>query len=216
MAKNAPIQCPVCNEVMKSPQGLHGHLRFKHDIWDEELDRVFEQAQKNHVVLESESGGKGQSGDSSPTGSPQAPSLDVQESLETMLARIGGMREALKEHDRSSKLFGLVTIQRDEGPNEALEALDEMEMVVRERMGTGSTDEDLRRKVVNSLDEMEGLVECRRQREVIEEKFSGERAEQRIEKLDRREASIRKRVRQEWGVGMPLEDLPESDPVTNK
>lgn len=217
MGKDAAIRCPICNSVMKSPQGLHGHLRFKHDIWDDELDRVFEQAQKNHVVAESEVKDEDEpvpQGDSSPTEPPQAPSLDRRESLETMLSRIEGLREELKKHDRSS--FWPDWIQRDEGPKEALEALDEIEMVVRERLGTGKADDGLRRKVVNSLDAMENLVECRRQREVMEDKFDGERAEQRIEKLDSREASIRSHVRQEWDVGTPIEDLPEADPVSSR
>jgi len=219
MGKNAHIQCPICNSVMKSPQGLHGHLRFKHDIWDDELDRVFEQAQKNHVVAESEERQESESvtgGDSAPTEPPQAPSLDHKESLETMLSRIEGLREELETHDRSESFFGIIPVRRDEGPKEALEALDEMEMVVRERLGTGKADDGLRRRVDNSLDEMGSLVECRRQREAIQKKFSGERAEKRVQKLDRREASIRSHVRQEWDVGTPIEDLPDADPVTEQ
>jgi len=220
MAKNRPIRCPVCNEVMKSPQGLHGHLRFKHDIWDDELDRIFEQAQRNHMVSEAEleesRNGSTQDDDTSDSTGPQPSSTGGQKSLETMLARIEELREELSQYDRSQTFLGLFTVRRDEGPKEALQALDEMEMVVRERLGTGETDDDLRRKVVNTLDKMEGLVKCRRQRDAIEQKFSGGRAEQRVEKLDRREASIRKHVRQEWGVGTPLEDLPERDPVAAK
>jgi hypothetical protein len=133
---------------------------------------------------------------------------------DSRLERMESIRNGLDRLDRSTA-FGPFEISRDEGCQEAMEALDEIEMEVRERLGASDPDRELRRRVDESLDQMAALVRCREQREAISEKFSGERAEERVERLDRKEAEIRSHVREEWGVGKPKEQLSSDDPVSD-
>lgn len=229
------IRCPVCGDDFSQPQGLHGHLRFSHELSGDELDEVYERAQQqDHFDFV-----EGEADDAEGVGSEQEPEEqpEPEESVqerpdpsteesagpsrgfdwERRLARMDEIREALKGLDQSTTWFpGTLDIQtgRDEGAAEAMEALDEIEMEVRERLGMSDSDEELRERVDESLDQMEGLVRCREQRKTIKEKFSGEKAEQRVNRLDRKEAEIRAHVRSEWGVGKSAEQLDVSDPVT--
>lgn len=231
------IRCPVCNDKFKQPQGLHGHLRFSHNIYGDELDEVYEKAQtEEYMEFEGEGEGEtsapadaggGAAERGSPSDEPESRGLPnwrnveddekaVSEAFdwESRLDRMQEIREQIESMDGSIRL-GPFSINQDEGCTEALEALDEIEMEVRERLGASDPDRELRRKVDESLDQMAGLVRCRRQRKAIEEKFSGDKADRRINRLDDKEAEIRAHVRNEWDVGKPTEDLSSSDPVAS-
>jgi hypothetical protein len=133
------------------------------------------------------------------------------------------IRASLKRLDRSEDrweseggIFGSTFGRKveDEGCREALKALDDIEMEVRERLGASDADPELRSRVDESLEQLEALVRCREQREAIAEKFSGqEGAQERIDRLDKREVEIRLHVRRQWDAGKPTEELDEEDPV---
>lgn len=233
------IRCPVCGDTFKQPQGLHGHLRFSHNLYGDELDEVYEKAQSQEYVEFDDEGGAGEAdvqeqssssrrvpasgqnsgstekdrerGESGPVDDERAVSGAFD--WDSRLERMESLRNGLDRLDRSNSFLGIETT-RDEGCREAMEALDEIEMEVRERLGASDPDRELRRRVDESLDEMAALVRCREQREAIDEKFSGGRAEKRIERLDKKEAEIRAHVRQEWNVGKPTEKLKSTDPVS--
>lgn len=40
------VTCPICKDEFKDLRGLNGHLRFKHDLEGEELDRVYGKAKE--------------------------------------------------------------------------------------------------------------------------------------------------------------------------
>jgi hypothetical protein len=232
------IRCPVCDDKFKQPQGLHGHLRFSHNIYGDELDEVYEKAQTEEYMEFEDEGEEGQTSapadgeDSttegrSPSDEPESRTLPDWRNVEddekavseafdwtSRLDRMQEIREQIEGMDESVRL-GPFNITRDEGCAEALEALDEIEMEVRERLGASDPDRELRQKVDESLDQMAGLVRCRRQRQAIEEKFSGDKADRRSNRLDEKEAEIRAHVRNEWGVGKPTDKLSSSDPVAS-
>jgi hypothetical protein len=232
------IRCPVCGDTFKQPQGLHGHLRFSHNLHGDELDEIYEKAQsQEYMDFDDEGGRVGEKGQEQPYSRPMPASepqsgpteqdrkrgesgpVDDEGAVsgafdwDSRLERMASLRNGLDRLDRSTSL-GPFSISRDEGCQEAMEALDEIEMEVRERLGASDSDRELRSRVDESLDRMAALVRCREQREAIKEKFSGERAEQRIDRLDRKEAEIRAHVREEWNVGKPTEKLSSSDPVS--
>ena len=78
--------------------------------------------------------------------------------------------------------------------------LDEIETEFREKMDSDQGRE-LRKVVDKTLDQMDVFVRCRKHRREIKAKFSGEKADRRIQRLDDREAKIRSYVRKEWDVG---------------
>lgn len=247
------IQCPVCGDRFEQPQGLHGHLRFSHNLYDDELDEVYERAQspeymefeggKEDVDQESsgsatsiqeetepdEEEGQSELEDLPGTRGEEARAkrriespVDDEEAVsevfdwEERLNRMDNLRADLEDLDRSYDGWlgmGKIKDKTDEGCVEALEALDEIEMEVREKLGASEQDRELRRRVDQSLEKMKELVRCREQRQVIEERFEGEKAEKRIQRLDDREAKIRTHVRDEWDVGKPTENLDDVDPV---
>lgn len=129
------------------------------------------------------------------------------------LEHVEELREGIQSQSRSMHFLGVV-IQRDEGCEEAVEALDEIEMQVRERMASGEEDRELLRKVDQSLEAMERLIRCREQRDTIDERFKGEKARQRVAKLDRKEAEIRAEIRSAWEVGTAPDQLRDTDPVS--
>lgn len=194
-----PVDCPICNAELGTPQALHGHLRFAHDIREDELEQVYAQA------LEDQNRKRGEDGDQAdlPLGAGASDNAPSEVSAETSstdgtpkttLSRIEGLRGDLNSLDG----FQAST---------ALQALDQIEMVVRERVGTGKADEALMRKVVDSLEWIANLVECRRQRTVIEQKFDGEKAKSRVERLEIREAEIRSHLRKAWDLELPAKDF---------
>lgn len=40
------LTCPECKETFQDGRGLHGHLRFKHDIYGEQLEKHMERAKE--------------------------------------------------------------------------------------------------------------------------------------------------------------------------
>lgn len=220
------IRCPVCGDEFSQPQGLHGHLRFSHNLHGDELDEVYEKAQSQEYVEFDEEGEPDVEAEAEPEHKREdrergeSGPVDDEEAVsgafdwDSRLERMESLRNGLDRLDRSKSIFGIETT-RDEGCKEAMEALDEIEMEVRERLGASDPDRELRRQVDESLDQMAALVRCREQREAISERFSGERAEERVQRLDRKEAEIRAHVRREWNVGKPTEQLKSSDPVSD-
>jgi len=243
------IRCPVCGDKFEQPQGLHGHLRFSHNLAGDELDEIYERAQSQEYMefLEEGEDSPNQPEEGEPEGvvspkekdegvetetpvSPRAPEAEAEKERRPLrpeeerqvseafdwqarLDRMDGLRSELEDLDRSKEIF-LFQVSRDEGCAEAMEALDEIEMEVREQIGASEQDAELREAVDESLDQMESLVRCRQQREAIKERFDGEKAERRVQRLDEREAKIRAHVRGEWDVGKPMEKLHQDDPVS--
>lgn len=228
------IACPICEDKFKQPQGLHGHLRFSHQLQGDELDEVYERAQtEEHFDFtdEDETEEAEDEGNESEE-VPDLPPVDDEEAVagafdwEARLDRMEGLREDLNRLERSSgwfdsdyrkptflKAVGIVQGQQDEGVREAKDALDEIEMEVRERLGASEEDRQLRKRVDDSLNAMDAMVRCREQREAIEEKFSGEEAEKRVQRLDEKEVEIRAEIRKTWDAGKPTQALEPNDPV---
>lgn len=213
------LECPVCGDTFERPQALNGHMRFSHrDLDDDELEELYEEAKEKSYYVEEQGQGEGQTQDVETRPAPeqtstagpsgQGASFDWEQRLE----RLEDLRSAVEDIDESFSPFG-VEIRRDEGCREALEALDEIEMEVRERLGASEKDPRLRKRIDESLEQIAGLVRAREQREAIEERFSGEKAERRVERLNNREAEIRKHIRDEWGAGKPIGELKDEDPV---
>lgn len=233
------IRCPVCGDDFSQPQGLHGHLRFSHELSGDELDEVYERAQQQDHFDFVEDEGSEDGGEPSEEEQPESLSVDSGSSdrspaqerrgsssafdWERRLDRMDEIRASLKRLDRSEDrweseggIFGSTFGRKveDEGCREALKALDDIEMEVRERLGASDADPELRSRVDESLEQLEALVRCREQREAIAEKFSGqEGAQERIDRLDKREVEIRLHVRRQWDAGKPTEELDEEDPV---
>jgi len=231
------VRCPLCGDTFDRPQALHGHLRFSHDLRDRELDEVYERAQSDEYIdfpEEDESGDEGEAEDLELTGSPGPPEADEEGSSEEegeavarafdWEARLGHMEELrsdLNSLDRSREPTGLESFfgksgVRDEGVHECLEALDEMEVEVRERLGMSTVDRNLQRQVDRTLDKINELVRCREQREALEQKFSDRAGTpDRVARLDDKEKEIREHVRGLWDAGKPPEDLDAEDPVAD-
>jgi hypothetical protein len=232
------IQCPVCGDKFKQPQGLHGHLRFSHKLEGDELEEVYQRAQnEDHFDFtddEEEAEKQVKEGETETEGTKilDLPSVDDEEAVseafdwEARLDRMENLRGELDRLDRSTGAFeyadesrsaGVITgffgRTRDEGVEEARDALNEIEMEVRERLGASEEDRQLRKRVDASLEWVDALVRCREQRETINERFDGEEADQRVERLDTKETDIRKRIRETWDAGKPTEALDQSDPV---
>jgi hypothetical protein len=143
------VQCPLCGDTFDRPQALHGHLRFSHDLRDRELDEVYERAQSDEYVdfPEEETGGEGGAEGADSTEQPEADEQEVAEEdgeavarafdWEARLAQMDELRSNLNRLDQSR---GPTTLEsffgkdgtRDEGVHECLDALDEMEIEVRE------------------------------------------------------------------------------------
>jgi len=228
------IACPICEDKFKQPQGLHGHLRFSHQLQGDELDEVYERAQtQEHFDFTDEDETEEAEDEADESEEvPDLPPVDDEEAVagafdwEARLDRMEEIRRDLDNLDRSTGMFeyadesrnaGLVTgflgKTRDEGAHEVKDALDEIEMEVRERLGASEEDRQLRKRVDDSLEAMEALVRCREQREAIKEKFSGNEAEKRVQRLDEKETEIRAHIREVWDAGKPTEALDQNDPV---
>jgi len=230
------IQCPVCEDKFKQPQGLHGHLRFSHKLEGDELQEVYQRAQnEDHFDFTDEEDAEGEAEEEAETGGSELldlPSVDDEEAVseafdwEARLDRMEDLRGELDRLDRSTGAFeyasesrsaGVITgffgRTRDEGVEEARDALNEIEMEVRERLGASEQDRQLRKRVDASLEWVDALVRCREQRETINERFDGEEADRRVERLDQKETELRKRIRETWDAGKPTEALDQSDPV---
>ncbi|MFB6274436.1 MAG: hypothetical protein ABEL51_16250 [Salinibacter sp.] len=124
------------------------------------------------------------------------------------LTRMENLRDKLNDLDRSapflSSIFG-----RDEVCREAVELLNEIEMEFREKMDSDRGPE-LGKVVDKTLEQMDVLVRTREHRNEIKTKFTGEKADRRIQRLDDREAKVLSYVRKEWDVGR-LKNLSEDD-----
>ncbi|MCS4187586.1 hypothetical protein GGP48_002289 [Salinibacter ruber] len=115
------------------------------------------------------------------------------------LTQMENLRDKLNDLDRSASFLPSI-FGRDEGCREAMVLLDEIETEFREKMDSDQGRE-LRKVVDKTLDQMDVFVRCRKHRREIKTKFSGEKADRRIQRLDDREAKIRSYVRKEWDVG---------------
>jgi len=193
---------------------------------------VYERAQSDEYVdFPEEESGDGGAGDgaNSPSVSEDEEDADAQADQgeavarafdwESRLEHMEGLRSELRVLDRSREPNGFEaffgkTGTRDEGVRECLDALDEMEIEVRERLGMSTVDRELQRRVDRTLEKIGELIRCREQREALEEKFSDrQETPDRIGRLDGKEVEIRKHVRGLWDAGRPTEELDDEDPV---
>lgn len=228
------VRCPLCSDTFDRPQALHGHLRFSHDLRDKELDEVYEKAQsEDHFDFydEDEEEDAGEDAEELElTGSPSpSPTKDEEDGeavarafdWEARLESMSELRENLDRLDQSREPTSLESFfgksgERDEGVQECLDALDEMEIEVRERLGMSTVDRELQRNVDRTLDKISQLVRCREQREALQERFSDrEGTPDRIARLDEKEKEIRGHVRFLWDAGKPTEELDDEDPLSN-
>ncbi|MCS3824575.1 hypothetical protein [Salinibacter ruber] len=232
------IACPICEDKFKQPQGLHGHLRFSHQLQGDELNEVYERAQNEDHFDFTEDEGEDESDEDGSGDLQDLPSVGDEKAVaeafdwEARLDRMESLRKKLDRLDRSSGFWekdesgeansymglgsGVSSFfrkTRDEGAHEVRDALDDIEMEVRERLGASEEDRQLRKLVDDSLDAMEAMVRCREQREAIKEKFSGDEAQKRVQRLDEKEVEIRAEIRELWDAGKPTEALDPSDPV---
>lgn len=213
------IACPICEQVFKQPQGLHGHLRFSEGLEGDELTEVYEQAKANRGQLNlSSEAHEGQEAEADEPGDlPSTPTPEGQAKKDEQFdwkRRLRGLQSLwpkVEEVDQSSLIPGWPN--RDEGAQEAISALEKIEMQVREQIGAPGQDPELRQSVDKSLNLIEGLTDCRTQREAIQERFSGEEADKRVQRLNDREVEIRLYIRDQWDVGKPVDELPEEDPL---
>lgn len=221
--------CPICEDPY-TVQGMYGHLRFTHDLEGEELQARYDEAMRQKEELEAGADEKepdlfngeaeqeaGAEADET-SDLPDAPTPQGQEgepfNWEDRLERLESVRSDLKELERRfHPLKRFFFDPEDEGVNESLEALERIEMEIREQIGAEGQDQELRQSVDQSLDLVEGLTKCREQREAINQRFDGEEAERRVDRLGQREAEIRSEIRGHWDVGKPLDDLDSDDPL---
>lgn len=227
------VKCPICEDIY-SVQGLFGHLRHSEDLEGDELEEVYERAQtEEHFDFTDEDETEEAENEADESEEvTDLPPVDDEEAVagafdwEARLDRMESLRQDLDRLERSSgwwdpdhsgtqvlETFGIIRGEQDEGAQEAKDALDEIEMEVRERLGASEEDRQLRKRVDDSLDAMEALVRCREQREAIKEKFSGSEAEKRVQRLDQKEVEIRAHIREVWDAGKPTEALDQNDPV---
>lgn len=124
------------------------------------------------------------------------------------LTRMENLRDKLNDLDRSAPFLPSV-FGRDQGCRDAMELLNEIEFEFREKMDSDRGPE-LRKVVDKTLDQMDVLVRSREHRNEIKTKFSGEKADRRLQRLDDREAKVLSYVRKEWDVGR-FNNLSEDD-----
>jgi hypothetical protein len=212
-------KCPICEDPY-TVQGLYGHLRFSHELDDGELQDRYQQAisEKEEPDLFNGEADEGQEAeDDEPDDLPSAPTQDQAKKGQAKdepfdwkrrLRRLQSLRPKVEAVDQSGPMGWF---RRDQGAQEAISALEKIEMEVREQIGAPGQDRELRQSVDKSLNLIEGLTDCRTQREAIEERFDGEEADKRAQRLSDREAEIRLYIRDQWNVGKPVDELPESD-----
>lgn len=217
-------ECPVCGSEFDRIQAGHGHIRFAHpDLSDEEFEEVYEEMKEESFFVEEPGEEEAEGREAIPVPSkPEQRGASAREPFEwgPRLETMTELREKLEQLDRSREPSALESLfgksgERDEGIQECLDALDVMEMDVRERLGMSTEDRRLQQQVDRTLDRIDELVRAREQREALEDRFSDRPGTpDRIGRLNEKEVEVRKHVRSSWGAGKPAEELDSEDPVS--
>jgi len=164
MSREKTEECPVCGDMF-SPQGLAGHLRMAHGVNTvDEVEQDQGSRKRDEVVRESQQ----------------------TFTLVDTLSEIGNQREEIEEKDRTGLFL------RDEGANEFLGALQELEREVRARLrDEGDTPQEtvaLKEKTEQVFDLIDRFARCREKRSEIEgaSVSSTKEAEEALDRVERK------------------------------